>query len=75
MPSGAKRITETVIEVLVLAFLVYLVYLSATIFPKVSMRQKSATMGFAMFVPQFAIILGQRADEPADDRRHPAQIS
>jgi TRAP-type C4-dicarboxylate transport system permease small subunit len=58
MPPGVKRTAEFVIEVLVLAFLIYLVYLSATVFPKVSLRQKSATMGFPMFVPQLAIILG-----------------
>ena len=58
MPPRVKRAVETAIEIFVLAFLIYLVYLSATIFPRVSMRQKSATMGFPMFVPQFAIILG-----------------
>jgi TRAP-type C4-dicarboxylate transport system permease small subunit len=58
MPPRVKHFVEVAIEVLVLVFLVYLTYLSATVFPKVSMRQKSATMGFPMFVPQFAIILG-----------------
>jgi len=58
MPPRAKRAAEIAIEVLVLVFLIYLTYLCATVFPKVSMRQRSATMGFPMFVPQFALILG-----------------
>jgi len=58
LPPRAKRVVEIAIEILVLVFLVYLTCLSATVFPKVSLRQRSATMGFPMFVPQFALILG-----------------
>lgn len=58
MPSKVTRALEIIIDLCVLAFLIFLVYMSITVFPKVGMRQRSATMGFPMIYPQSAIIVG-----------------
>ena len=58
LPKKTYQVVMTIIQLIVLALLLYLSILSFKIFPKVGLRQTSATMGFPMLVPQSAIIIG-----------------
>lgn len=58
MSPRNRKLLETIIQILILAFLVFVTYLSVSSFSRVGFRQKSATLGFHMFYPQSAVIVG-----------------
>ncbi len=58
LPPKTYRVVMAIMQMVVLALVLYLGILGFKIFPKVGLRQTSATMGFPMLVPQSAIIIG-----------------
>ncbi len=58
LPEKAYRVVLFVMQLAVLGLMLYIGLLGAKVFPKVGMRQLSATMGFPMFVPQSMVIIG-----------------
>jgi TRAP-type C4-dicarboxylate transport system permease small subunit len=58
MPGKVRKTILLIINILILAFLCYLFYLSVMVFPKVGLKQYSATLDIPMFYPQSAIIIG-----------------
>jgi TRAP-type C4-dicarboxylate transport system permease small subunit len=58
MPEKARKVILFIINMVMLAFLCYLFYLSVSVFPKVGLKQYSATLDIPMFYPQSAIIIG-----------------
>lgn len=58
LPDKPRKIAIGIMQILVLGFMIYIGVLGLKVFPKVGKRQLSATMGFPMLVPQYAIIIG-----------------
>ncbi len=58
LPQRWYKVSMFVMQVIVLALVIYIGSLGVKVFPKIGLRQTSATMGFPMFVPQSAIIVG-----------------
>jgi len=58
LPPKLYRIVLVSMQLIVLGLVLYLGILGLSIFPRVGLRQLSATMGFPMLVPQSGIIIG-----------------
>ena len=58
LPPKAYRVVMTFMQLVVLGLVLYLGVLGLRVFPKVGLRQLSATMGFPMLIPQSGIIAG-----------------
>lgn len=58
LPPTAYKIVLTSIRLIVLAFLIYIAYISINVFPVVGRFQWSPTMGFPLLIPQSTIIIG-----------------
>jgi len=57
-PNKARFAMNLAIRVTILAFWIVIVYLGINIFPKVGIKQFSASMGFPLFYAQLSIIIG-----------------
>lgn len=58
LPAKAYRVVLFLMQLCVLALMLYIGILGAKVFPKVGMRQLSATMGFPMLIPQSMVVIG-----------------
>ncbi len=58
LPPKIYRIVLMLMQIVILCLVTYLGILGLRVFPRVGLRQLSATMGFPMLVPQSAIVIG-----------------
>ena len=58
IPGKAHKVMDILIKIAVLVCLIVVTYLSITVYPKVGMKQISATLRVPMFYAQLGIIVG-----------------